>query len=108
MEKKDLYASKYEDLNFVGIIEHIKEPPYIEYCLLNLKTGGKERHKNLKSLGESVALEFGEKFKEKITYEPPEEINKRIEKMGPPQKFYYKLFTLEKEKFEKYVLEELK
>lgn len=60
-------------------------------------------HLNIEGLGKSIAHQFGDNFRQKITYEPPEGIHK-----GKSLKRYHPLSVLEKDRFERAVLNALK
>lgn len=90
-------------LEFVGIVEHVDDNPSYDYCRLNTQSSGMIGYENVQNLGESIAHEFREGFRQKITYEPPQGILKKGLRLNK----YHKLSVLEQDNFEKSVLETL-
>ena len=99
--------AKNQRLEFVGIVENLGEMSSYYYCSLDIITGGMTGHKNVQSLGMSIAFQFGKNFQQKITYEPPLGVDIRGTEQGLVPRRYHRLSVLEQDRFEKSVLREL-
>jgi len=99
--------TEYQYLDFVGIFEHIQDTPLYDYCVLNTKTGGMSGQASVRGLGEIIAYQYGENFRQKITYEPPQGIDERGTERGLCPRKYHRLSILEQDRFEKSVLSTL-
>lgn len=99
---------KPQNPEFVGIVEHINQgASSYDYCNLNIPSGGMASHASIKSLGEMIAYHFGNNFRQIITYEPPQGIHD-LREIGLSPKRYHQLSVLEKNRFERAVLNNLK
>jgi hypothetical protein len=93
------------DKEFVGIVECIQDESTFYYCLKNAVNGGMEGSSGLDTIAEAVASSLGDGFRQRITYTPPEDIDYGDGHLCPRR--YHKLSVLERDRFEKKVLEEL-
>jgi len=100
--------AEYQGSEFVGIVEHLQDTSSYDYCSLNTQSGGMGGHGSVQSLGKTIANQFGENFRQKITYEPPQGTDKRRTEQGICPRRYHQMSVLERDKFEKAVLKELK
>ena len=98
---------KYKE--FIGIVEHIhtQDAPSRDYCSLNNQTGGMIGTWSIEGLGKIRAIQLGNKFRDKITYEPPQGIDEGGIERGLCPNRYHRLSVLEQNRFEKSVLDEL-
>jgi len=99
--------AEYQGSEFVGIVEHLQDTSSYDYCSLNTQSGGMSGHASVQGLGETIAYQFGENFRQKITYEPPQGIDTRGTERGLCPKKYHRLSVLEQDRFEKSVLSAL-
>ena len=99
---------EYQGLEFVGIVENIQDTLPFEYCCSNILSNGISMRRNLTDLGETIAWRYGENFRKKITYEPPEGIDMGGTKRGLNPRKYHKLSMWERHIFEESVLKALK
>ena len=67
--------AEYRGLEFIGIVEYVQDTPSYNYCSLNTQSGARGEHVDVQGLGEIIAYQFGENFRQKITYEPPQGID---------------------------------
>jgi len=105
--------AEYRGNQFIGIVEHLKDSPTdnyptYDYCELNQESGGLCGYPDVEFMGEVIAHQFGESFRQKITYEPPQGTDKRRTEQGICPRRYHQMSVLERDKFEKAVLKELK
>lgn len=100
--------AEYQGSEFVGIVEHLQDNSSYDYCSLNTQSGVLGGHPSVQSLGETIAYEFGDNFRQKITYEPPQGIDTRGTERGLCPKKYHRLSVLEQDGFEKSVLSALR
>ncbi len=99
---------KKSQQTFVGIVGFIKGTRSYDYCDHNPQTGGMCGFKSVESLGDHIAYEFGKNFRKKITYEPPQGVDTRGTERGLCPRMYHMFSVLEKDRFEKAVLDALK
>lgn len=112
--------AEYRGLNFVGIVEFLQDIPveflevdsnyiYCSFNILSLDTRMSRIESScIERLGEKIARLYGANFRQKITYEPPQGIDKSgAEQYASPRR-YHQLSVLERDMFEKSVLKALK
>ncbi len=104
---KSIFMAEYQGSKFVGIVEHVKDTSSYDYCSFDTQSGVMRGHGSVQDLGETIAYQFGENFRQKITYELPQGINTRGTERGLCPKKYHKLSALEQDEFEKSVLSAL-
>ncbi len=89
---------------FVGIVEHVRTQPSYDYCILNQDNGHMAGAVSLETIAELIAGELGEKFQQRITYQPPRGVDMRGTERGLCPSVYHQLSVLEQDRFEKEVL----
>ena len=98
----------YQGNQFIGIVEYLRAEPSYDYCGLNQESGGSSGFSTVGSMGSMVAYRFGKKFRQQITYEPPQGIDERGTERNLCPRRYHALSVLERDRFEKAVLRNLR
>ena len=92
---------------FVGIVEFLQEEPSYNYCCIRPGCAmvGSE---GIGMIGYTIAKEYGDQFRNRITFQPPQGIDRSGEKNHLCAKRYHPLSVMERHLFEKAVLAALK